>query len=108
VDPTPESSENYDLCYKCHDRGRFVTPQGRGFPHTKHVVDQQTSCAVCHDAHGSRQYPHLINFMLRDKNGRSVVSPNSHGDLKWEFVARDKGRCSLSCHGSDHKNRKYP
>jgi predicted CXXCH cytochrome family protein len=108
VDPTPESYANYELCYQCHDRGKFITPQAAGFPHAQHVVDQQAPCAACHDAHGSRENPHLINFMLRDQNGREVVAPNSAGRLDYASTGIARGSCSLRCHGADHDARSYP
>jgi len=108
ADPTPESQSNYDLCYKCHDRGRFLTPQVTGFPHAKHVVDQQTPCAACHDAHGSRQNAHLINFMLRDQNGREVVTANAAGRIDYVAMGPGSGNCSLACHGAQHDARSYP
>jgi predicted CXXCH cytochrome family protein len=108
VDPTPESSANYDLCYKCHDRGQFVTPHATGFPHASHVVDQQAPCAACHDAHGSRDNAHLINFMVRDRDGREVVAPNSTGRLDYVSMAPGQGTCSLACHGAQHEARSYP
>ncbi len=108
ADPTPESTANYDLCYQCHDRGQFVTPQATGFPHAIHVVDQQAPCAVCHDAHGSRQNAHLINFMLRDQNGREVVTPNGAGQTDYVSSGVGRGSCSLRCHGADHDARSYP
>src|SRR4029453_12681261 len=74
TDNTPESTANYDLCYKCHDRATLLAPGG--FPHSLHVVQSQAPCAAFHDAHGSRQSPHLINFMTQDINGKIVVQPN--------------------------------
>ena len=106
-DPTPESYTNYDLCYKCHDRGTLLSDIVGRFPHGKHVQDQQASCAVCHDAHGSRQNPHLINFMLRDSTGRVVVAANRSGQLQYQTTLPGKGSCNLSCHGSDHNQRSY-
>ena len=108
ADPAPESVSNYDLCYKCHDRGQFITPQATGFPHAVHVVDQQAPCAVCHDAHGSRQNAHLINLMLRDQNGREVVSPNAAGRIDYVSMGPGGGTCSLACHGAQHDARSYP
>ena len=108
ADLTPESTANYDLCYQCHDRGQFVTPQATGFPHAVHVVDQQAPCAVCHDAHGSRQNAHLINFMLRDQDGREVVSANASGQIDYVSTGAGRGTCSLRCHGADHAARAYP
>jgi predicted CXXCH cytochrome family protein len=108
ADPTPESASTYDLCYQCHDRGRFVTPQATGFPHAQHVVDQQAPCAACHDAHGSRDNAHLINLMVRDSNGRGVVAPNAAGRLDYVSTGAGRGTCSLNCHGSEHDARAYP
>jgi len=108
ADPTPESFENYSLCYKCHDRNAIVTPTPPAFPHASHVVTQQAPCAVCHDAHGSRQNAHLINFMLQDETGKAVVSPNSAGRLEYVATGIGRGSCYLSCHGADHNPRTYP
>lgn len=108
ADPAPESFANYDLCYQCHDRNALVAPQPQGFPHSTHVVGQQAPCAVCHDAHGSRQNPHLVNFMLRDLSGKPVVTPNAMGRLDYASTGRGRGTCNLSCHGADHGPRSYP
>jgi predicted CXXCH cytochrome family protein len=108
ADLTPESAASYDLCYKCHDRGRIVTPQATGFPHAQHVVDQKAPCAACHDAHGSRENSHLINFMLRDQNGRVVVSPGAAGRIEYVSTVPGQGNCTLSCHGASHEARAYP
>jgi predicted CXXCH cytochrome family protein len=108
ADLTPESYSKFDLCYQCHDRDRFVMPSATGFPHARHVVDQQTPCAVCHDAHGSRDNPHLIDFMLQDVNGRPVVAPNTAGRLDYVLMGPGRGSCSLACHGAQHDARSYP
>ena len=106
-DPTQESVTSYDLCYKCHDRNTLLRTQPGTFPHSRHVVDQQASCASCHDAHGSRQNAHLINFMLRDGTGKPVVTPNSAGRLEYLSMGPGKGSCYLSCHGAEHNPRSY-
>jgi len=98
TDLTPESSANYDLCYKCHDRTTLLRAVTIGkFSHNNHVVKQKAPCAVCHDAHGTRQGSHLINFMTRDINGKTVVTANKKGQLSY-----GGGVCSLACHGADH------
>lgn len=107
-DPTPEAYANYELCYKCHDRNALTMPQPSGFPHYEHVVEEQASCAVCHDPHGSRQNPHLINFMLLDANGAEVVRPNAAGMLDYTSLGPGRGSCSLSCHGEAHDDTRYP
>ncbi len=101
-DPTPESAQSYELCYRCHNRSALINNQGDGFSHAVHVVDQQASCATCHDAHGSRNNAHLINFMLVDRNGQAVVSPSSSGRLEYDEMGMGGGECYLNCHGADH------
>lgn len=134
TDPAVESPAAYAICYKCHDRNAIVsapalstspsraaaprtktlTPAPKaaaastaGFSHWLHVVKNQTSCAVCHDAHGSRTNPRLINFMTRDVAGRPVVSANSMGQLEYIATGLAQGTCNLSCHGKDHVPSMY-
>lgn len=105
ADPSTESYQSYALCYKCHNRGTVLVSSG--FPHARHVVQNQTSCAVCHDAHGSRQNIRLINFMLRDRTGKVVVSPNNKGLIQFQSTQPGRGNCSLRCHGEEHDRRGY-
>ena len=105
--PSPESYQAYALCYKCHNRTSILSDRN-GFPHRLHVVDAKASCATCHDAHGSRSNPYLVNFMIRAKTGQTVVSPSSSGRLEFHALGPGKGECYLSCHGSDHDPKVYP
>lgn len=105
--PRPESYQLYALCYGCHDRNSVLSGSD-GFPHSVHVATSGASCAVCHDAHGSRQSPHLINFMSRDVTGQVVVTPSSSGQLQYESLGMGTGRCFLTCHGIDHNPKNYP
>lgn len=103
ADMTLESSANYDICYKCHDRATlFEAPAGNAFSHREHVIEQMAPCAACHDAHGSRQNAHLINFMTRDINGATVVTPTPAGRLEYVTSGVDAGSCYLTCHGREH------
>lgn len=104
---TPESYQLYALCYGCHDRNTLLNRQD-GFPHQLHVAELGASCAVCHDAHGSRQYAHLINFMSRDVTGSPVVTASSSGRLEYDSLGMGTGRCFLTCHESDHNPKDYP
>lgn len=111
-DPTNESFQTYALCYKCHNRDYLISDRARTFPHRKHVVEKQAPCAACHDAHGSRQNVGMINFMLRDRTGKTVVSPSpSTKLLQFTSTGSGRGNCTLLCHGKDHNNPlvfKYP
>ena len=108
MDPSPESYSGYALCYKCHDRSALLFGFG-GFPHKQHVVDQRTSCAVCHDAHGSRQNAHLINFMTLGLVGNVVVRPSKSGRLDYvpDPARPGHGLCYLNCHGVEHNPQSY-
>ncbi len=101
----PESYQAYSMCYKCHDRVALLRDRpGDTFSHRTHLLGERpASCAVCHDAHGSRDSGALINFMLRDKTGRAVMgsTPGGQGPQYVEF-GPDRGKCYLLCHGKNH------
>jgi hypothetical protein len=104
LDASP-GAENYPLyafCYGCHARNTLLNRPVGGFPHRLHVTDLGASCAVCHDAHGSRRDERLINFMIRDLTGEAVVTSSSSGLLEYDTLGMGAGRCFLTCHGSDH------
>ena len=107
-DPTSESVTTYAMCYKCHNRDFQINDRANTFKHEKHVIDKNAPCAACHDPHGSRQNAHLINFMLRDRTGKTVVSPNSAGRLQYITTSPGRGSCYLRCHGEDHNPKSYP
>lgn len=108
-DPSTESYDAYGLCYKCHNQIYLLNDQSGTFSHRLHVRDQQTSCAVCHDAHGSRRTVALINFMLRDRSGNTVVEPSQEqGRLEYLTLGPGQGQCYLQCHGANHEPASYP
>lgn len=99
-DFTPESADAYSLCYKCHDRNSILGDES--FPlHRNHVVRGQTPCSACHTAHGvsgsASEHDHLINFDL------SIVG----GARQFRDLGRQKGSCTLTCHGVNHVNFRY-
>ncbi|MBI3375185.1 MAG: hypothetical protein HY017_25985 [Betaproteobacteria bacterium] len=107
-DPTIESAQNFDLCYQCHNRSFLTNDQARTFPHNRHLATAQAPCAACHDAHGSRQNAHLIDFMLRDRTGKTVVTPSrAQGRLEYVSLGPGRGQCYLQCHGVNHEPSSY-
>lgn len=102
-----ESPQTFALCYTCHTRAALTLDVPGKFPHARHL-NKQTSCAACHDAHGSRQYPHLINFMLSDRMGLPVVT-RSTVQQRLEYIPQGNGgQCYLNCHGWNHEPSTYP
>ena len=99
-----ESTEEYALCYKCHDRESILTDQS--FPHhERHVVIARTSCFTCHSSHGSELSPHLIRF--REDIDPLRIQPSSSGRLEFIDRGRYSGECYLTCHGIDHDPKSY-
>jgi predicted CXXCH cytochrome family protein len=107
-DGTSESAAAYALCYKCHDRNSILADQS--FPkHKLHIVDKQTPCADCHDAHGissaqgtTTKNARLINFAT------DVVRPDATtGRLEFNQTMARQGTCYTQCHGVNHSGTTY-
>jgi predicted CXXCH cytochrome family protein len=105
ADATPESDQAYALCYKCHLRTSILGNES--FPeHRRHIVDQKTPCAVCHDPHGvpagsGGDHTNLINF------ASAVVSRAAGGSLGFRDTGQLEGNCTLRCHGREHDQQTY-
>jgi predicted CXXCH cytochrome family protein len=120
ADNTPESFDNYALCYRCHERASILgdrsfrakvartTPSGGG--HSGHLA-AGAPCSVCHAPHGisataagaTGSHTHLVNFDKRfvlPRAGNQVPLYNDTGMFS--------GSCTLLCHGVDHDNASYP
>ena len=126
ADNTPESYDNYALCYRCHDRSSILsdvsfpkkalrmTASGGG--HSGHLA-AGAPCSACHDPHGvsdfgaaglmeTGSHTHLINFDTR------IVLPKAGNQYAAYPVFKDtgtfSGSCDLVCHGVVHDNASYP
>jgi predicted CXXCH cytochrome family protein len=114
IDRTPESAAAYALCYKCHNRTKFITatngasPFGTDSGHKKHVQEERTPCNVCHDPHGvsSTQGTTINNSKLINFD-TTVVKPTTGGRLQFISTATNRGTCYLVCHGEDHNPKSY-
>ncbi len=103
-----ESSFAYAACYNCHDRDLLFNQQISTFKHHgKHVRNEERdSCFMCHSAHGSADYAHLIRF----DEDQPFIEPSTSGRL--EYIERGSppqrsGSCYLSCHGENHDPKHY-
>ena len=105
TDGAAESQSAFALCYKCHDRTTLLDKSA--FPeHREHIVDEKTSCATCHDAHGSVNNRSLIGF--GDPSRPSPVLPSSStGRLAFVSSGPGSGACYLNCHGVEHGPANY-
>lgn len=104
LDFTVESSQAYALCYDCHNRSSILADQSFS-THRLHIVDHNTPCSVCHDAHGvaGTSNTNLINF------DTSVVFPAASGQgPTFNDTGLYQANCTLSCHGKDHQNLSSP
>lgn len=98
ADYNNENSGLYALCYKCHSQA--VVLGNTSWPyHRKHVVEKQTACTTCHDAHGSSK-PGLINF------NTFYVTASQSGRLEFSGGG-GHGTCYLTCHRQDHSPKSY-
>lgn len=107
-DLTIESIATYALCYACHNRDFLLNDVAGTFGHRRHVVTANAPCAACHDPHGSRQNPRLIDFMQLDRTGKAVVTASSSGRQQFLTTGPGSGSCYLTCHGVDHNPKSYP
>ena len=116
ADGTPESYQNYALCYRCHSRDSILQDQsfmknsnGKG-GHSGHLA-KGAPCSACHDPHGvnvsssgdTGDHTHLINF------NTMIVTPKP-GNVYPIFKSNGvfSGNCTLVCHGKLHDNESYP
>lgn len=62
---------------------------------------QPTTCATCHDPHGSAKWPALVAF------DPAVVGKSSVGTIAFQRTGLRQGNCTLTCHGYDHVQTRY-
>ena len=120
ADNTPESFNEYALCYRCHDRSSILRDESfkksmpprtsSGGGHSGHLA-AGAPCSACHDPHGVNEggalgtgsHTHLINFDVR------IVSPRSGSTAPVFFdTGTFSGNCTLVCHGFTHDRTSYP
>ncbi len=102
-----ESPQAYEFCYSCHDRYSILGNES--FPlHREHIVGDPlsgrpgTSCFTCHNSHGSRDNPYLLEF-----NPKAVTRETNTGFLQYQKTAAGSGKCYLRCHDHNHSPAEY-
>src|SRR5262249_29465579 len=108
-DGTSENADTYALCYRCHQRSSILS-NASFTQHQSHIVNQNTPCSVCHDAHGiSSAQGNLVNNSKLINFDTSVVTPDPvTGQLQYRSLGTSSGECFLSCHGKAHSPLMYP
>lgn len=106
VDGSSASTGTYALCYSCHLREEVLSSESPFPLHRLHVVDERSSCATCHNAHGSVGNRALIRFGEETTFGAAGPSPST-GQLAYFSDSPGSGLCFLSCHGEDHSPLGY-
>ena len=107
-DPVNATSLSNDLCFKCHDSTNLYSDQS--FPHTEHVIAENTACINCHDPHGSASNQHLINFLTSSNVAgqvRVITGQGSFTEPTWIDTGLHSGTCWLNCHGKVHAGENY-
>jgi predicted CXXCH cytochrome family protein len=114
ADNTPESADNYALCYECHNRTSILADDSfkknaagvtlsRG-GHSGHLGPAvNATCSACHDPHGivddglSGSHVRLMNFDTR------IASPLTGNTVPFFTGSGARsGNCTLVCHGVAH------
>lgn len=107
-DTVGESAAAYALCYGCHDRQSILANESFA-GHRQHIVDQQTPCSACHNAHGID--PAAGNAMnnagLMDFDRAVVDAHPAAGGPEYVAAPGAQGTCTLRCHGKDHDGATY-
>jgi len=101
-----ESEFAFALCYRCHDRANLLSNES--FPyHKEHILGSPvngvpgTSCASCHNAHGSLDASHLIEF------NPAIAGPTQFGAARFIDLGDQHGECFVMCHDHSHDPARY-
>ena len=104
-------SENYALCWGCHDEKKVMGGENAfGELHGKHVLKKQVSCVACHNVHGGGDdgEPGLIDLAYGVEKGSGAKVAEARGASGSFGVEADsgKGYCYVDCH-ERHQPKRY-
>ncbi|MDH5557397.1 MAG: hypothetical protein OEZ03_08605 [Alphaproteobacteria bacterium] len=119
INSAASDTASYALCYKCHDE-LTIKSTASFVKHDAHIGNRQGSCMKCHDPHGSKAYPRLLNFLwwsdgqividcIRGKGGGAQPCDTADGFSApgWVDGPGMTGACYLVCHGTGHAGKTY-
>jgi hypothetical protein len=121
IDVSQPTANDFAVCYKCHDQA-VIESDVWGFPHNAHVNARGGGCVLCHDPHGSRFRPRLINFWWEDpaisregidcetRDRKTGLCDYTEGfSPRWDYngTVGNGGSCLLACHGTGHAPKSY-
>ncbi len=108
--PMSQVTEDYALCWRCHDSESFVDGNNVfGENHESHVIQDGTPCSTCHDAHASTDSEEsgLIRFKELSPSTCELIEPGDVNASDAFTVSDTLGSCTLSCHDIDHESWTY-
>lgn len=112
ADYTAYAALSYQLCWACHDENGVIWQMNRfRNQHSRHVDTADTPCVVCHDVHAPYDAGEtgLINFDFAVLSGYDIAYLAGYdGSSSFAVdLARNRGTCSIACHGRTHTGRTY-
>ncbi len=113
ADSNERTAGDYDACWDCHSASTILA-NDNAFDeyHKKHVIDEDLTCAACHDVHAPYDSgePGLISFELAFARKWSISFPTSSTTLSssfWTNATTGRGFCAIRCHGETHNTESY-
>ena len=106
------TSGDYGACWDCHSATTILT-QSNAFDeyHKKHVLDEDITCAACHDVHAPYDSGEagLISFQLAFSRSWtiSLTGNTTLSSAFWINATTGRGYCAITCHGENHTSESY-
>ena len=93
----------YNACWSCHDAQKIVNDTTFFKKHKMHIIDKKSPCSACHDSPHGVPYTEMARF-----DGMYVTKSNSsNSGPSFTDNGNNRGSCTLTCHGQDHKAASY-
>jgi predicted CXXCH cytochrome family protein len=112
ADSHERASGDYEACWDCHSSSTILEGDDAFEEyHETHVIDEEHTCAECHDVHGGYDStePGLIDFSLPLRRDWWFTLPGSQSlSSAYKFsTSTGVGSCAIVCHGKSHMKEDY-